>query len=272
MMTNLLSVMNDGYEIPSVGYGTWRVSDAESEALVIEALNLGYRHIDTAMIYENETGVGNGIANSGVDRDEIFVTTKLWTTDQADPEAALATSLRKLRLDHVDLYLIHWPAPALDLYPKAWETLIKLREKGMTTSIGVSNFTPEHLDAIKASGVVPAVNQIEVHPNFPNTRSTEANEAQDILTECYCPLGRGHYFSDPILAEISETHGASPAQVVLAWHLAKGYVPLPKSSTPSRIKENLDAQDIELSQEDVTAIDLITRGNKICADPALFNG
>jgi 2,5-diketo-D-gluconate reductase A len=264
--------MNDGYEIPSIGYGTWMVPDAESEALVREALEAGYRHIDTAMIYENEVGVGKGIARSGLPREEIFVTTKLWITDMNDPQGALTTSLRKLQLDYVDLYLIHWPAPKVNLYAKAWDALIELREKGLVRSIGVSNFNPEHLDALKGSGVTPCINQVEAHPSFPNTEVITANTAQGILTECYCPLGRGKYLTSPVLSGIASHLDATEAQVVLAWHLSKGYIPLPKSATPARIKENLDVQKIELADEDIAAIDSLATGRKICADPADFNG
>ena len=264
--------LNDGHQIPAIGYGTWRVRDEESEALVIEALALGYRHIDTAMIYKNEDGVGKGIANSGINREDIFVTTKLWITDQADPEAALATSLRKLKLDYVDLYLIHWPAPSLNIYPSSWDGLIRLRDKGLAKSIGVSNFNPNHLEALKPSGVVPAVNQIEIHPSHQNTGVAEVNTAMGIRTECYCPLGRGHYFDDPTLTEIAATLGATPAQIILAWHMSKGYIPLPKTVTPSRLKENLQAVDLHLPPDAQSAIDQIPQAPKICGDPDDFAG
>jgi 2,5-diketo-D-gluconate reductase A len=271
-MSELLSVMNDGYEIPAIGYGTWKVADSEAESLVLEALSAGYRHIDTATIYENEVGVGQGIKKSGLDREEIFVTTKLWTDDMGDPESALSTSLKKLGLDYVDLYLIHWPAPALGLYQQAWDGLISLRDKGMAKSIGVSNFNPDHLQAIAASGVVPAGNQVELHPGFPNTAVAQANTDQGTLTESYAPLGRGHYLNDPALTEIAVRLEATPAQVLLAWHLANGYIPLPKSSTPTRIEENLKSENLELSCGDLVAIDALATGTKICAEPQDFNG
>ncbi|MCL2783937.1 MAG: aldo/keto reductase [Propionibacteriaceae bacterium] len=264
--------MNDGREIPALGYGTWRVTNEQSEACVIDALSVGYRHIDTARIYENEVGVGSGIAHSGIDREEIFLTTKLWTDGQEDPETALAQSLKRLKLDYVDLYLIHWPVPARNLYPRVWEKLIQLREKGMTLSIGVSNFHPEYLDALKSSGVVPAVNQVELHPGFANRAVADYNTEAGILTECYCPLGRGQYLSDSLLTDIASRLGATTAQVILAWHLAKGYVPLPKSGTPARIQENFEAQQLTLTEEDVAEIDGISQSPKICADPANFTG
>ena len=265
-------VMNDGHEIPAMGYGTWRVRDGESEALVIEALAVGYRHIDTAAIYENEVGVGKGIARAGIDREEIFVTTKLWSSDHDNPEGALAISLKKLRLEYVDLYLIHWPVPARNLFPRVWDTFIKLRDKGMATSIGVSNFNPDHLDALASSGVVPAVNQVEVHPEFANQEVVRANAERGLLTECYSPLGRGHYLTDPTLAEIASHLGATSAQVVLAWHLAKGFLPLPKTVTPARMQENFEAQKLSLSQDDIAAIDSLHQGPKICGDPLTFDG
>ena len=259
--------MNDGREIPQLGYGTWLVSDEGAESLVAEAISAGYRHVDTASMYGNETGVGKGIRASGIDRAELFVTTKLWNTEQSDPEAALGNSLRKLGLDYVDLYLIHWPAPRQNLYAKAWEKLIKLRDKGMAASIGVSNFYPECLDALLLSGVVPAVNQIEVHPSFADRAIVEANAARGILTECYSPLGRAGDLAEPVLGKIAARLGASPAQVVIAWHLAKGFVAIPKSAAPARIRENLQAQAIRLTDEDIAAIDSLDRGNRISADP-----
>jgi len=264
--------MNDGHKIPALGYGTWRVSNQDAETFVIKALEVGYRHIDTAMIYENEVGVGRAIAQSGIDREEIFVTTKLWPADQGNPEAGLATSLKKLGLDYVDLYLIHWPAPAYNLYVKAWDGLIALRDKGLATSIGVSNFHPEYLQALAPTGVVPAVNQVELHPAYANTRASEANAALGILTECYSPLGKGRDLDDSSIRSIATRQGATPAQVVLAWHLAKGYIPLPKSVTESRIHENFESEAVVLSADDVAAIDAVPQLPKLSGEPATFTG
>jgi len=264
------SVMNDGHTIPSLGYGTWLVNDSQGESLVADAISMGYRGVDTASMYGNETGVGKGIRASGIDRTEIFITTKMWTTEQSDPETALKNSLSRLGLDYVDLYLIHWPSPKQNLYVQAWDRLIKLRDKELAMSIGVSNFAPEHLDALKPSGVRPAVNQIEVHPTFPNRSFVEANAQRGILTECYSPLGRAGDLAEPALIDIAERRGTTPAQVVLAWHLAKGYVAIPKSASPIRMRENLAAQTIHLTDGDIAAIDSLDCGNHIGSDPTLM--
>ena len=264
---SFMGMMNDGREIPSLGYGTWLVSDEGAESLVADAIAAGYRHVDTASMYGNETGVGKGIRASGIDRTQVFVTTKLWNSDQSDPEAALTSSLDRLGLDYVDLYLIHWPVPRQHLYVRAWETLIKLRERGLAASIGVSNFSPEHLDALQPSGVVPAVNQSEVHPSFANRQIAETNAERGIVTECYSPLGRAGDLAEPVLTRIAARLGATPAQVVLAWHLAKGFVAIPKSASPARIRENFQAQNLDLTVDDIAAIDSLDRGNRIGSDP-----
>ena len=264
--------MNDGRSIPALGYGTWRVVDGEAASLVADAIAAGYRHIDTAALYDNEVGVGKGIAQAGLDRDELFVTTKLWHNEHKDPAAGLATSLRKLGLDWVDLYLIHWPVPSLNLFVRAWEGLIELREQGLARSIGVSNFLPEHLDALVGTGVVPCINQVEVHPSFTNLVVVEGNTQRGVRTESYRPLGGGRDLADPVLTGIASELGATPSQVVLAWHLAKGYVAIPKSADPVRRRENLAAQNIQLSLAEVAAIDALDRDNRQCADPAEFAG
>ncbi|MDR0784187.1 MAG: aldo/keto reductase [Propionibacteriaceae bacterium] len=269
-MTNL--TMNDGLTIPALGYGTWRVTDEEACALVTQAFTAGYRHIDTARLYYNEDGVGQAIAQSGLDRSEIFITTKLWHNHHQDPEPALEASLKRLGLDWVDLYLIHWPVPALGLYPQAWEGLIKLRERGLTRSIGVSNFLVEHLEAIAPSGVVPAINQVELHPTFANREVADANAERGILTQCYRPLGNGDDLTNPTVREIASRLEATAAQVVIAWHLAKGYVAIPKSVTPARIKENLAAKDLSLTAADIAAIDALDCNNRQAFHPAEFAG
>ena len=269
-MTTLM--MNDHRTIPALGYGTWQVSDSDAPAMVALAIATGYRHIDTATVYENETGIGRAIAESGLDRSELFVTTKLWTTDQARPQDALGRSLDKLGLDHVDLYLIHWPAPAQNRYVHAWETMIDLREQGLATSIGVSNFLPVHLDALTPTGVVPSVNQIELHPSFNNQASAAANAARGILTECYVPLGRTQDLSIPVIQTIATELAVTPAQLVIAWHLAKGHIVIPKTSTPARVQENYDALRLTLRPDHITALDNLDTGNRICGDPAEFNG
>lgn len=268
-MTSL--TMNDSHTIPALGYGTWRISDKDSPPLVLEALAAGYRHIDTAALYDNEAGVGRGIRDSGLHRSEVFVTTKLWNTDHADPRSALSRSLDKLGLDHVDLYLIHWPVPAQNRFVHAWDKLIELREEGLATSIGVSNFLPEHVAALAPTGVVPAVNQIELHPSFANRASEADNTERGILTECYAPLGRTRDFAGTV-ADIAARRGATPAQVVIAWHLAHGRVLIPKSATPARIRENYAGGATTLTEADVAAIDKLDAGNRICGHPATFSG
>jgi len=264
--------MNDGRAIPTLGYGTWRVNDEDAQSLVAQAIGFGYRHIDTAAVYANEAGVGRGIADAGVDRAELFVTTKLWNADQADPRSALAASLTKLGLDYVDLYLIHWPVPAKNQYVGAWEQLVALREEGLAKSIGVSNFLPAHLAAVVATGTTPAVNQIEVHPSFANRDGVRANTGYGILTECYSPLGRARDLTEPVIGLISARLGASPAQVILAWHLAKNFVVIPKSITPARIRENWESLTLELSANDIAAIDALDADQRIGSDPAQFVG
>lgn len=264
--------MNDGHSIPTMGYGTWKVSDHAAEDLVATAIEAGYRHIDTAAIYDNETGVGKGITASGVERSQLFITTKLKNADQADPASALKISLQKLGLDYVDLYLIHWPVPSKNLYPDAWRTLIELRNQGLTRSIGVSNFLEPYLDALESSEVLPAVNQIEYHPSNSGSPTVAANTRRGILTECYTPLGRGHDLEEPVLGVIADRLGATPSQVVLAWELAKNFIVIPKSATPARIRENFAAQDLSLTATDMAAIDALNRGNRLAANPAEYVG
>lgn len=269
-MTEL--TMNDGRTIPALGYGTYKVTGRPASALVAQAIELGYRHVDTAAFYGNESAVGRGIAQAAVARSDIFVTTKLWPGDQADPARALATSLKKLGLDYVDLYLMHWPAPARGLYVSAWAKLAELRSAGLAKSIGVSNFLPEHLAALEPTGVVPAVNQIEIHPSYRNDTSVAANTARGIVTEAYMPLGRAEDLSDPVIAGMADRLGVTPAQVILAWLLAKDYVVIPKTTHPERMRANLAAADLTLTTADLAAMDDRPQGRKLSSDPARFNG
>ena len=263
--------MNDGRQIPTLGYGTYRLGDGVA-TMVADALATGYRHIDTAAVYDNEVGVGRGIAASGLARRDVFVTTKLWNADQANPAAALAASLERLGLEWVDLYLIHWPVPTLHRYVAAWEALIELREQGLAKSIGVSNFYAAVLDDLAPTGVVPAVNQVEKHPTYANRATVEANTSRGILTECYSPLGRARDLAEPVLGIIGARVGASPAQVVLAWHLARNHVVIPKTADPVRLRENFEAAEVRLTDNDLAAIDALDRGNRLGSDPASFVG
>ncbi|WP_458247474.1 aldo/keto reductase [Streptomyces sp. MAI_2237] len=250
--------LNDGTRLPAVGLGTWPMSDAEAERAVAEALGLGCRLVDTATNYRNESGVGLGIARGGVPREEIVVTTKLPGRDHGYEEtlASFEASRRRLGLEYVDLYLIHWPLPRVDRYVDAWRAMIKLREDGLVRSVGVSNFTPGHIERLeKETGVLPSVNQIELHPLFPQEELRAFHTAKGILTESWSPLGRGSdLLDDPALVSIAEDLGVSPGQVVLRWHIQLGAVPIPKSSDPGRQRANLDVFGFELDAGQMRAV------------------
>lgn len=245
---------NDGLSIPQIGLGVWRAKPNDAATAVTAALRAGYRHVDTAAIYDNEEGVGRGLKEGGVPREEVFVTTKLWNADQGydTAMAAAEASLKRLGLDHVDLYLIHWPAPKKGLFVESWKALVQLQKEGRARSIGVSNFQPEHLDRIiDATGVVPALNQVELHPRFQQRALRQAHEARGIVTQCWSPLGQGQVLADPVVGRIAARHGRTPAQVVIRWHLENGLVAIPKSITPSRIIENADVFGFSLDAQDM---------------------
>ncbi|MFI1002950.1 aldo/keto reductase [Streptomyces galbus] len=250
--------LNDGTTIPAVGLGTWPMDDAEAERAVAEALGLGYRLVDTATNYRNETGVGRGLAHAGVDREEIVVTTKLPGRHHGYEEtlASFEESRRRLGVDHVDLYLIHWPLPRVDRYVDSWRAMIKLREEGLVRSIGVSNFTPGHIERLeKETGVLPSVNQIELHPLFPQDALRAFHAAKGIVTESWSPLGRGsELLEDPAVVSVAEAHGVTPAQAVLRWHVQLGALPIPKSADLGRQRANLDVFGFELDADQVAAI------------------
>lgn len=273
-MTDLHSLtMNDGHTIPRIGFGVFLVPEAQTREAVSTALEAGYRHIDTAAIYHNEAAVGRALADSGLDRDDVFVTTKLWNSDQGRDSArpALEASLERLGLDHVDLYLIHWPTPRRDLYVQTWEALQELQQEGLTRSIGVSNFLPEHLHRIAdLGGALPALNQVELHPTLQQRDIQEADTRLGILTQAWSPLGRGADLEIPAIDLIATRLGTSPAQVVLAWHLARGRLVVAKSVTPSRIRENLSAADLVLEESDLDTLDALEAGVRIGRDPATF--
>ena len=263
--------LNDGQSIPQLGLGVWQMTDDEATTAVSHALETGYRHVDTAAIYRNEVGVGRAIAASSLPRDEIFVTTKLWNKDQGRDLArpGLEQSLEKLGLDHVDLYLIHWPCPARGTYVETWEQLIDFRSEGLVRSIGVCNFLPEHLDTIvDETGITPVVNQIELHPTFqPDDLINHCSDLR-ITVESWSPLGRAADLEHPVITRIAERLGATPAQVVIRWHLDRGFVVIPKSQAPERIDSNFAALGMKLSAEDRAAIDALNAGNRIGPDPA----
>ncbi|MFD3457079.1 aldo/keto reductase [Streptomyces sp. NPDC058691] len=267
--------LNNGVTMPQLGFGVWQVPDDEAADAVGTALEAGYRSIDTAALYRNEQGTGRAIAASGIAREDLFVTTKLWNTDQGHDNAlrAFDTSLAKLGLDYVDLYLIHWPTPARGLYLETWRALEKIHADGRARAIGVSNFPVEQLrHLLDEGGIVPAVNQIELHPNLPQAELRAFDAAHGIATEAWSPLGQGRgLLEEPALAAIAAKHGKSPAQIVLRWHLQLGNVVIPKSVTPARIKENIDVFGFELDAEDLAAIDALDNGGRLGPDPAAFN-
>lgn len=268
--------LNDGRTIPQLGYGVFKVDAAEAADVTGQALTAGYRHVDTAKIYGNEEGVGEAVRASGLPREQVYVTTKLWNDAHAhhDAVAALEASLERLGLEYVDLYLVHWAVPSQGQYLEAWKTLIELRDRGLATSIGVSNYPAEQLrEIIEATGEAPAVHQIELHPYFQQRALRELHSEHGIVTEAWGPLGQGKsdLLENDAITSIATARGVSPAQVVLAWHIAHGIVALPKSVTPSRIVENLEAAEIELTAEEVAAIDALDRPDgRGGADPATF--
>ena len=264
---------NDGNEIPQLGYGVWQVENETAEKVVGLALDAGYRHIDTAKIYGNEEGAGTAIANSGVPREDVFLTTKVWNDEQGfeAAKAAAEASLKRLGTDYVDLLLIHWAKPSQGLYVDTWKALIELQKEGKTRSIGVSNFPEEQLrEIIAETGVTPAIHQIELHPYFAQENLREVHAELGIVTQAWSPLGNGSdLLSNPVLTEIAQKHDASVAQVVLAWHRAIGNVAIPKSVTAERIVENFESLKVELTGDEVNAIDALSREDgRIGADPA----
>ncbi|MFJ1563854.1 aldo/keto reductase [Streptomyces erythrochromogenes] len=273
--------LNNGTLMPQLGFGVWQVPDAEAERTVGTALEAGYRSIDTAAIYGNEKGTGKAVAASGLPREELFVTTKLWngpkqTWGRDEVLRAFDDSLTKLGLDHVDLYLIHWPRPMRDDFVTIWKTFEEIAASGRAKAVGVSNFRTEDLDRIAAeSALVPAVNQVELHPLHPQAALRAEHAARGIVTEAWSPLGQGkELLTLPAVTAIAGAHGRSAAQVVLRWHLQHGNVVIPKSVTPARIRENLDVFGFELDASEMAALDALgagAAGRRIGPDPAEFD-
>ena len=262
---------HDSRSIPQVGLGVWQTPNDTAVTAVDAALKAGYRHIDTAAIYNNEQGVGEGIRRSGVDRKDIFLTTKLWNDEQGLDSTlrAFDKSLKTLGTDYVDLYLIHWPSPKRNKYRETWKAFVRLHEEGRARSIGVSNFGAEHLEAIIGdTGVRPVLNQIELHPDFQQKTLRAAHQRLGILTESWSPLGQGLLLANGTVGEVARKLGRTPAQVIIRWHIQNGLIVIPKSVTPHRIVENFQVFDFELDAQDMKALDsLEDPGGRIGPDP-----
>ena len=267
---------HDGLALPRIGFGTAALKGQHGAETIAAALRTGYRLIDSAFNYENEGAVGAAVRSSGVPRDEVIVTSKLPGRHHAHDAAVAAVeeSVYRTGLDHLDLYLIHWPNPSQELYVEAWEALIEARKRGLVRAIGVSNFLPEHIDRlVEATGVVPAVNQVELHPYFPQDEQRAYDASRGIVTEAWSPIGRANeMLRDPLLTRIADEHGVSVAEVILAWHARLGVVPLPKATAPERQRQNLTAVDLELTDADVEAIASLARtdGRTHDQDPAVY--
>ena len=262
--------LNDGHTIPQLGLGVYKVPEAIAASTVQIALETGYRHVDTAALYANERGVGEGLARAGLPRDEVFVTTKVWNAQHGYDETlrAFDDSLAKLGLEYVDLYLIHWPAPRQNRYIDTYRALETLKADGRAHSIGVSNFHPHHLDRLLAeTEIVPAVNQIELQPWLQQVEERAYNAAHGIVTEAWSPLARGRAIGNPVLDAIGTRYGKSAAQVVIRWHLELGNVVIPKSVTPERIRQNLEVFDFTLDAADHEAIRALDAGERTGKDP-----
>ncbi len=276
-MTQPYTILNNGLSIPQLGFGVWQIPDGnEVEMAVSTALETGYRLIDTAAVYGNEAGVGRAINSSSVPREEIFVTTKLWNHDQGYEPAlrAFDASLQRLGLDYVDLYLIHWPAPAQDKYQETWRAFEEIYKSGRAKAIGVSNFTRTFLGRLlEGADVVPAVNQIELHPRFQQTETIEYCRSHGIAVESWSPLGgqKSNLLDNPDLISIGEQYGKTSAQIVIRWHLQHGLIVIPKSANAGRIAENFDVFDFELSSEDLKKMKALDTGTRVGADPNKAN-
>jgi len=262
--------LNDGTTIPQLGFGVYKIPEAETADAVVTALEAGYRHIDTAAFYENERGVGEGVRRSGLDRSEVFVTSKVWWTENGYDSTlrSFDASLERLGFDTIDLFLIHWPAPKSDRYVETWRALERVRDEGRARSIGVANFHIHHLERLaRETDTVPAVNQVELHPWLPQAEVRAYDAAHGIVTEAWSPLARGRILGDPTLDRLAAKHGVSPAQIVIRWHLQLGNVVIPKSTSPERIRSNLDVFGFELDADDLAAIASLESGERTGKDP-----
>jgi 2,5-diketo-D-gluconate reductase A len=262
--------LNNGVQIPQLGFGVFQVPPEETQRIVEDALEAGYRHIDTAAAYGNEAAVGAAIAASGIRREDIFLTTKLRNGEQGTVQEAFQNSRRELGIDYVDLYLIHWPVPSRNLFTEAWKTMEKLHASGAIRAIGVSNFLADHLDTLlQSADIVPAVNQFELHPTFQQPELAAKNRSLGIAVEAYSPLGQGADLDAAAVTSAADKHGVTPAQVVLAWHLAQGTIVIPKSANSGRMRDNLAAVGVVLTPAEIGGITALEAGARIGSDPAV---
>ncbi|EGT5682667.1 2,5-didehydrogluconate reductase DkgA [Cronobacter turicensis] len=267
--------LHDGNLMPQLGLGVWQATNDDVVTAIHKALEVGYRSIDTAAAYKNEQGVGDALKSANIARDALFITTKLWNDDQKRPREALEESLEKLQLDYVDLYLMHWPVPAIDRYVDAWKGMIELQQEGLIKSIGVCNFNVEHLQRIiDETGVTPVINQIELHPLLQQRQLHAWNATHKIQTESWSPLAQGGegVFDQKIIRELADKYGKTPAQIVIRWHLDCGLVVIPKSVTPARIAENFNVWDFRLDKDELSEIAKLDQGKRLGPDPEQFGG
>ena len=267
--------LSNGHSIPQLGLGTFLMRGDVCERIVAEALDIGYRHIDTAMVYQNEAEVGAAISKSGVARDDLFITTKLANTEQTDAQAGFERSLDRLGIEAVDLYLLHWPLPKRDTSVPAWEEIVKIGESQRARSIGVCNFEIEHLEElIERTGVTPTVNQIELHPEHQRADLVAYCRERGIAIESWGPLAQGKsaLLDEPVIQVIATNHNKTPGQIVLRWHIEKGHIVIPKTQTPSRLRENFDLWDFTLTADEVGSIDVLESGTNYGPDPRSYDG
>lgn len=268
--TMLMATLNNGQQLPRLGLGVYKVQQDIADSLIVKAIETGYRRIDTAAFYDNELEVGAGVRKSGIPREEVFVTTKIWKDGQgrANTADAIEESLDRLKLEYIDMLLIHWPHPSMDLYAETWEVFGEYLATGRVRGIGVSNFEPEHIQRlIDTSDVVPAINQVELNPSFQQPALRAFNTEHGIHTEAWSPIARGRDNEHPTIAGLARKHGKSPAQVILRWHIQLGNLVIPKTVNPDRLLENISIFDFELDQDDMTAIAAMETGVRTGLDP-----